>query len=117
LLADDPRLLQGATVDPPPLTYVRDWPVEAACALGFCGWQGGGLETVAEVEDYFARACVAADQQLGEPGASRSFIDWYDAMPRAEMRRHLAEEVDRTLAARLADVLQDPGAPKRAAAA
>lgn len=50
LQRDDRRLLQGATTVPHPLHCVQDWPVEAACALGFCGWQGGGLKTVAEVE-------------------------------------------------------------------
>ena len=43
---DDPRLIQGSTSTPPPLMCVRDWPVEAACALGFCGWQGDGLDNV-----------------------------------------------------------------------
>ena len=46
LCNDDARLLQGATTTPPPLQCVQDWPVEAACVLGFCGWQGDGLETV-----------------------------------------------------------------------
>lgn len=39
LVSDDPRLLQGATTTPPPLMCVQDWPVEAACALGYCGWR------------------------------------------------------------------------------
>src|SRR5438046_991148 len=55
LVHDDPRLLQGATTTPPPLQCVQDWPVEAACALGYCGWVGDGLETVAEVEECLAR--------------------------------------------------------------
>jgi hypothetical protein len=38
LRADDPRLTQGSMTTPPPLNVVADWPVEAACALGFCGW-------------------------------------------------------------------------------
>ena len=69
LQCDDARLLQGATTTPPPLQCVQDWPVEAACALGFCGWQGEGLESVAEVEEYFARLCFEVDQHLGEPAA------------------------------------------------
>src|SRR6516164_2401639 len=52
LVRDDPRLLQGATTSPPPLQCVQDWPVEAACALGFCGWQGENLHSVAEVEEF-----------------------------------------------------------------
>src|SRR5687768_10861154 len=57
LVHDDPHLLQGATCSPPPLQCVQDWPVEGACALGYCGWRGDGLETVAEVEEFFARMC------------------------------------------------------------
>ncbi len=38
LVNDDSRLLQGATCSPPPLESVRDWPVEAACAISYCGW-------------------------------------------------------------------------------
>ncbi len=100
LLTDDARLLQGATTTPPPLQCVQDWPVEAACALGFCGWQGEGLETVAEVEEFFARACYETDQRLGEPAACRWFLNWYDETPREEMRRQLLAEVNRMLAQR-----------------
>jgi hypothetical protein len=98
---DDPRLLQGATTSPPPLECVRDWPVEAACVLGYCGWQGEGLETVAEVEEFFARACFETDQRLGEPAACRWFLNWFDDTPRDEVRRDLLTEVTRTLARRL----------------
>jgi hypothetical protein len=100
LSTDDARLLQGATTTPPPLQCVQDWPVEAACALGFCGWQGEGLETVAEVEEYFARMCFEIDQRLGEPAACRWFLNWFDETPRDEMRPLLVEEVNRALAQR-----------------
>jgi hypothetical protein len=100
LRRDDARLIQGATTAPPPLQCVQDWPVEAACALGFCGWQGEQLETVAEVEEFFARACFEADQRLGEPAAVRWFLNWFDDTPREEMRRLLLAEVGRTLAER-----------------
>lgn len=100
LRRDDPRLVQGATTTPPPLMCVQDWPVEAACALGFCAWQGDGLETVGEVEEFFARACFEADQRLGEPAGCRWFLNWYDETPREEMRRLLLEEVARSLALR-----------------
>jgi hypothetical protein len=103
LIRDDARLLQGATTSPPPLQCVQDWPVEAACGLGYCGWQGDGLETVAEVEEYFARACFEADQRLGEPAGCRWFLNWFDETPREEMRRQLAAEVNRSLAQRKAD--------------
>jgi hypothetical protein len=100
LLNDDPRLLQGATTTPPPLPCVQDWPVEAACALGFCGWQGDHLESVSDVEEYFARMCFETDQRLGEPAAIRWFLNWFDETPREEMRRQLLGEVNRTLAGR-----------------
>lgn len=98
---DDVRLLQGATTSPPPLECVRDWPVEAACVLGYCGWHGEGLETVSEVEDFFAQACFEADQRLGEPAACRWFLNWFDDAPRADARALLLGEVNRSLAQRL----------------
>src|SRR6476660_2160772 len=101
LVNDDPRLLQGATCTPPPLQCVQDWPVEAACALGYCGWKGDKLETVAEVEEFFARMCFESDQLRGEPAACRWFLNWFDDTPRDEMRRELLVEVQRTLADRL----------------
>jgi hypothetical protein len=97
LTTDDARLLQGATTTPPPLQCVQDWPVEAACALGFCGWQGEGLETVAEVEEFFARMCFEIDQRLGEPAACRWFLNWFDETPRDEMRDLLLAEVNHAL--------------------
>jgi hypothetical protein len=100
LVSDDTRLVQGATTTPPPLQCVQDWPVEAACALGYCGWQGDGLETVAEVEEYFARMCFEIDQLMGEPAACRWFLNWFDDTPRDEMRRELLVEVHRSLAQR-----------------
>jgi hypothetical protein len=102
LANDDARLLQGATTTPPPLQCVQDWPVEAACALGYCGWQGEGLESVAEVEEYFARLCFEVDQRLGEPAACRWFLNWFDETPRDEMRALLLAEVGRTLGQRRA---------------
>jgi len=101
LQTDDTRLLQGATTSPPPLECVRDWPVDAACVLGYCAWQGDGLETVAEVEEFFARACFEADQRLGEPAACRWFLNWFDDTPRGDVFRDLLTEVTRTLARRL----------------
>ncbi len=103
LVTDDGRLLQGATTTPPPLQCVQDWMVEAACVLGFCGWQGHGLETVAEVEEFFARMCFEIDQRLGEPAACRWFLNWYDETPRDEMRPKLLAEVSRVLAQREAE--------------
>ncbi len=98
---DDNRLIQGATTTPPPLECsMQDWPVEAACVLGFCGWIGDGLETVAEVEEFFARMCFEIDQRLGEPADCRWFLNWFDETPRDEMRRLLLPEVKADLARR-----------------
>src|ERR1700730_11801288 len=107
LASDDPRLLQGATTTPPPLQCLQEWPVEAACILGYCGWQGDGLHTVGEVEEFFARMCFEADQALGEPAACRWFLNWFDETPREEMRSLLLAEVNRTLAERQGGVRTD----------
>lgn len=97
LVEDDPRLLQGATTTPPPLQCVEDWPVEGACGLGFCGWQGEGLETVKDVEEFFARICYQIDQAIGEPAACRHFLNWFDDVPREELRRLMLPEVQLAL--------------------
>jgi hypothetical protein len=110
LQSDDPRLTQGSTTTPPPRMCVQDWPVEAACALGFCGWQGDGLDAVGEVEEFFARACFEADHRLGEPAACRWFLNWFDDTPRDQMRRDLLAEVERALADRLPVDQVVPGA-------
>ena len=99
LKADDQKLVQGSTTTPPPLMCVEDWPCEGACALGFCGWRGEGLETVGQVSEFFAKACWEADQILGEPAACRWFLNWFDDTPRDEMRRELIAEIERELAA------------------
>lgn len=101
-LTDDARLIQGATTSPPPLQCVAEWDVEAACALGFCGWQGEDLAKVHEVESYFDRMCFEADQKLGESAAVRWFLNFFDDTPRDEMRRLLLAEVNTELDRRAA---------------
>lgn len=100
LVADDKRLLQGATTSPPPMMAVQNWPVEAACAIGFCGWQAEDLDTVAEVEEYFAKKCWEIDQRLGQHAGCKWFLYWFDETPREEMRPALLEEVGQSLKAR-----------------
>ena len=117
LVNDDPRLQQGATTTPPPLQCVADWPVEGACALGFCGWQGDGLETVGEVEEFFARMCFEIDQRLGEPAGCRWFLNWFDETPRDEMRRLLLAEVNRAMAQRSGADVEEPADGDETAAA
>ena len=97
---DDSRLIQGAACSPPPLQCVADWPVEAACAVSFTGWQGDGLRTVAEVEDYFARTCYTVDLRLGKPAGIRYFLNEYDQWDRATMIANLLPEVEAELALR-----------------
>lgn len=93
---DDPRLVQGATCSPPALQALSGRRVETACALGYCGWQGEGLATVGEVEDYFQRICDGADERMAERAVCRFFLNWYDDTPRDEMRRLLLGEVEAT---------------------
>lgn len=98
LAADDPRLIQGATTQPPPLMCVRDWEVEGACLIGVCGWLGPRkLATVGHAEEFFARMCFEIDQRLQEPAACRWLLNWYDETPRDEMRRLLLPEVELAL--------------------
>lgn len=99
LIRDDPRLVQKRTMSPPPLLGLHDAEVEAACALGLCGWHGDGCATVGALEAYFNQLCSAADDDLGEPAACRHFLDWFDAAPRYTMRRQLLAEVERALEA------------------
>lgn len=100
LETDDPALLQGATCSPPPLTHVQDCPVEAACAISYCGWKGDGCILVADAEEYLAQRCFDADRILGEPAACRWFLNWFDETPREEMRKKLLEEVNDNLTLR-----------------
>lgn len=90
---DDAALIQGATTTPPPLTCTQDWPCEAACLISYCGWHGNDLETVGEVEEFFARTCYECDQLLGEPAGVRHFLNWYDETPRHEMRAAMIKEL------------------------
>lgn len=100
LQEDDSKLIQGATTTPPPMQCVLDWPIEGACLIGYCGWQGDGLKTVGEVEEFFAETCFEADRALGEPAAVRYLLNWFDDCPRDEMRIKLGLEIDDELALR-----------------
>lgn len=94
ILEDDPRLLQGATTSPPPLTCVKDWPCEGACLFGYAGWVAEGLETVGQVEDYFTQVSYRADVRLQEPGVIRHFLNWFDDTPRDKVRSLLLPEIN-----------------------
>ncbi len=120
LVEDDPRLLQGATCCPPPLQCVADWSVEGACPVGYMGamvmggiaqlsrnnyddegkirrQDTGPYATVAEVEEYFAKACHECDLLIGEPAGCRWLLNWVDETPREQMREKLLPEVEMAL--------------------
>jgi len=95
LRRDDPRLLQGATIQPPPLQSVQDWPVEAADPFAYAVWQGDyhGEATVEDIEDAWAARCFYCDAALGEPGGCRWALNWWDENPRQEVIPALLQEV------------------------
>lgn len=94
LETEDRNVLQGATCTPPPLQVVMDWPVEACDLTSYGFWMEGGTETtVAEVEEFFARTCFEADNLLGEPAGCRHWLNWYDEIPRDEMRDCMVREI------------------------
>src|SRR5262245_8652138 len=69
LAADDPCLLQGLTCDPPHY-HASDWPAQACCALAYAAWRADpDINTVDEVEKWFAKMCGAIDKRLAEPAA------------------------------------------------
>jgi hypothetical protein len=89
---DDQRLFQGGTTDPPALTCTQDSPCGRACLLAFPG-MAEGLETVGEVEEFFAQMCYGVDRALGEPAGVRHLLAWYDDTPREGAFRELLAEV------------------------
>lgn len=94
LEADDPKLVQGATVLPQ-LTEVEDWPVEGCCPVAYCAWQGDGVLRPAMLDDHLARVCEEADRRLRDAGAKVtvfSFLFWWDHGERAKVRRELLYE-------------------------
>jgi hypothetical protein len=93
LKTDDPRLLQRATTVPVAASHRRGERLHAACALGWAGIVGDDLRTVGEVDRFFEELCAEADERLGEPGACRWFLAWYDDVPRDVLRVELLAEV------------------------
>lgn len=94
---DSSKLIQGATTQPPPLMVVRDWPVEASDAIGFLFWKGEDA-TVGDTEEWFAAACFAIDQTLGEPAGCRHWLTHWDDCPRTELFEKLLPEIDLAIA-------------------
>lgn len=102
LKLDDPELVQGETISPPPLQCVEDWPVERACIVAYVGWKGDDCELVWQAEDFFGRAVSQAEQQLGGPLSANQFLNWFDDSPRCVVWQLLIEEIERELARRAA---------------
>lgn len=129
LEADDHRMSQGSTTTPPPLMSVADWPTEAGCLVCYVGMCSGlvpGVDvnslhgvpadarwvrpdgstvfySVGAVEEFFATACFDADNRMGEPGACRHLLNFWDDTPRDEARRTVAAWIRRAQVTRAAD--------------
>lgn len=99
LCEDDHRIIQGATVSPPPLQCVQGWQVEGADPIAYAYWMGdcGGDCSVSDAEEFFARTCFECDVLLKEPAACRWFLHWWDDGPRDDVTARLAEEVQRSI--------------------
>ncbi len=78
--------------------------MEGACAIGYCGWRGEDLQTVGEVEEFFAHLCHECDMRLHEPAGCRWFLNYFDETPRPEMLRQLLPEIDLVLNARKGEI-------------
>ncbi len=99
---NSPKLIQGATTQPPPLQACASWPVEAACLYGYCGWaelSDGtmGELSVEEVETFFGNFAWELDKLTGEQGAIRWAANHFDESPRAEVFAQFLAEVDREI--------------------
>ncbi len=100
LLKDDKALIQGATTNPPAFQSFLECPVHGCCLICYTGWKGLGLDTIADVEDYFSGLCHAAEERLGEPAVTRYLMSWYDETPREQMLATMLAEVHANLAER-----------------
>lgn len=89
---DDQRIVQGRTTVPPVVMGLSDWPCQGGCFLGFAGMVEG-LETVGEIDEFFAEMCYRIDERIGEPAGCRWFLNWFDETPREVVRRELLNEI------------------------
>jgi hypothetical protein len=117
LADDDPRLIQGATTDPPQFTPTPNFrrgrsaetPVCGACLIGFCGWLSRGLRTIGEVKDFYTVAFETADVDVD----AYPFIRWFDDSPRERVRVAMLAEVERELLIRAGVPVVDPARPRK----
>jgi hypothetical protein len=115
LESDDPTLIQGQNLLPPPLKSHESENVVAACAICFAAWKGDYREaaSVAEIDARFAEICFRAGELLNQPDGVGSFLTQYDSWTREEMRQNLLPEVRLALSVRQQPVPIKP--PKRLA--
>lgn len=97
LKSNDTALCQGQTTSPPCIPALSSFSPDACCAIGYCGWKGEELETVNEIDQFFARMCFEIDERMGEKAACRYFLNWFDGTPRLEMIHELLGEVELAL--------------------
>jgi hypothetical protein len=102
LQENSPRLITGATTQPPPLQCTATWPVEGCCPVSFALLDGCKPYhvSVGALEERWAMACYQADQLLGEPAACRYFLNQVDEWSRVDLLRNLLPEVELALAER-----------------
>jgi hypothetical protein len=107
LETDDPALVQNYVT----LTNQFTGGVACGCAVAYAGWKGNSLSTVVEVRDFFVSVSrKSREQECPEHGtklsqrdsAFQSFVRWFDATPRHQMRPKLLAEVIRSLEERRA---------------
>lgn len=93
LVEDDQRLIQGETTSPGAARENLQRDVQGCCLVSFPGWKSG-LQTVDEVEEYFARVCRQIDDVLGTGNIAecRWLLNWFDETPRDVMRQELTRE-------------------------
>lgn len=111
LVLDDPALVQGTTVQPPPFWSNSRLPVECGCPVAYALWKSGSV-TVGAVAGYFRSVLRDAERKLGVEEATRSFLNWFDDTPRALAIEDLLIEVEAEMERR-GDVPQRPEAPAK----
>lgn len=89
---DSGELVQGVTCVPSIMQCPGGTVPCQACLIGYAGWRGEGLETIGEIEDYFARMTWKIDDTIGKT-CSRWLTCWFDETPRAEVFAALLPEI------------------------
>jgi hypothetical protein len=100
LAEDSPELLQGRNTKADDELPDSDDECTGACPLAYAGWKAEALETVEEVEAWFAGLVNEISTRSLEPAAASCLLGWIDDTPRSEMRRELLIETGRELARR-----------------